>query len=42
LAAFLAVAALFALRLFVAFPRVACGHCLAKGPCPDDEAMGLS
>lgn len=39
---FLAVAALFALRLFVVFPRLACGVCAAKGRCPNARAMGIS
>ncbi len=42
LALLLAVAALFALRLFVVFPRVACGVCAARGRCPNAKAMGLS
>jgi len=42
LALLLAVAALFALRLFVVFPRVACGHCAAKGRCPNAKAMGIA
>jgi len=42
LAMFLGVVALFALRLFVVFPRVACGVCVAKGRCPNAQAMGLS
>ena len=42
LALFLAVAALLALRLFVVFPRFACGVCAAKGRCPNAKAMGLS
>ena len=42
LAIFLAVAALLALRLFIVFPYVACGHCIAKGRCPNAKAMGLS
>lgn len=41
LALFLAVAALLALRLFVVFPRVACGVCVAKGHCPNAKAMGI-
>ena len=41
LAIFLAVAALFAVRLFVVFPRVACGHCATKGRCPNAKAMGI-
>jgi hypothetical protein len=42
LGVFLAVVALFALRLFVVFPRVACGVCAAKGRCPNAKAMGFS
>ena len=42
LALFLVVAALFAARLFVVFPRVACGVCAAKGRCPNAKAMGIS
>jgi hypothetical protein len=38
---FLAIVALFALRLFVVFPHVACGHCVAKGRCPNAKAMGI-
>ncbi|MEI6725213.1 MAG: hypothetical protein WCN81_03185 [Actinomycetes bacterium] len=41
LALLLAVAALLALRLFVVFPRVACGVCAAKGRCPNTKAMGI-
>ena len=41
LALFLAVAALLAVRLFVVFPRVACGVCAAKGRCPNAKAMGI-
>jgi hypothetical protein len=39
---FLALLAIFALRLFVVFPYVACGHCAAKGRCPNAKAMGIS
>ncbi len=42
LAIFVAVATLFAVRLFVVFPRVACGHCAAKAHCPNAKAMGIS
>jgi hypothetical protein len=38
----LAVLALLAFRIFVVFPKVACGHCAAKGRCPNAKAMGLS
>jgi hypothetical protein len=41
LAIYLVIAALFAVRLFVVFPRVACGHCVAKGRCPNAKAMGI-
>ena len=42
LAIFLVIVGLFAFRIFVVFPRVACGHCAAKGQCPNAKAMGLS
>jgi hypothetical protein len=42
LAIFLAVVGLLAFRMFVVFPKVACGHCRAKNICPNAEAMGLS
>lgn len=42
LAVFLAVAALLAFRVFVVFPRVACGHCAPKGRCPNAQVVGLS
>jgi hypothetical protein len=38
---FAAVAALLALRMFVIFPRVACGHCAEKKRCPNARAMGV-
>jgi hypothetical protein len=38
---FVAVAALLVLRMFVIFPRVACGHCLEKRRCPNAQAMGI-
>jgi hypothetical protein len=38
---FVAVAALLALRMFVIFPRVACGHCAEKKRCPNAQAMGI-
>lgn len=41
LALFLTVAGLLALRLFVVFPRGACGVCAARGRCPDAKAMGI-
>jgi hypothetical protein len=41
LGVFLAVAALLVVRMFVIFPRVACGHCLEKRRCPNAQAMGI-
>jgi hypothetical protein len=42
LAIFLVVVGLLLFRIFVIFPRVACGHCRAKNICPNAKAMGLS
>ena len=39
---FLAVVGLLAFRMFVVFPKVACGRCRAKNICPQAQAMGLS
>jgi hypothetical protein len=36
-----AVAALLALRMFVIFPHVACGHCVERRRCPNAQAMGI-
>ena len=41
LAILVGLPALFGVRLFVVFPRVACGHCAAKGRCPNAKAMGI-
>jgi hypothetical protein len=38
---FAAVAVLLVLRMFVIFPRVACGHCVERGRCPNAQAMGI-
>jgi hypothetical protein len=38
----LAIVALLLVRFFVLFPKVACGHCLARDDCPNAQAMGLS
>jgi hypothetical protein len=42
LSIYIAIVALFVLRLFVIFPRVACGVCAAKGRCPNAKAMRLT
>lgn len=42
LAILLVMLALLIFRFFVLFPKVACGHCLAKNICPNAQAMGLS
>ena len=36
-----AVVALFAVRFFVLFKRVACPHCMAKHRCPNARSMGI-
>jgi len=36
------VVAQFAVRLFIVFQRVACGHRVAKGRCPNAKAMGIT
>lgn len=42
LAVILAVAGLLAFRIFLLFPRIACGHCVAKTYCPNAQSMGLA
>lgn len=42
LAVLLGLVGLLALRFFVLFPKVACGHCRAKNLCPNAKAMGLA
>ena len=42
LAILLVMVGLLALRFFVLFPKVACGHCRAKNICPNAKAMGLN
>jgi hypothetical protein len=39
---FVVIVGLFAFRMFVLFPRFACGCCAARRQCPNAKAMGLS
>jgi hypothetical protein len=41
LLALLILAVLLLLRVFVVFPKIACGHCRAKHICPNAQAMGI-
>jgi hypothetical protein len=38
----LVVIALLLFRFFVMFPKIACGHCMAKQKCPNAAQMGLN
>jgi hypothetical protein len=42
LAVFLALMGLLLFRIFVVFPKIACGHCRARNMCPNAQSMGLS
>jgi hypothetical protein len=41
LALLVAIVAMLAIRFFIIFPRVACGHCRARSICPNARSMGL-